>query len=149
MGRPSKDEYYLKIALAVSERSTCLRRNYGAVIVKNDRIISTGYNGAPRGIENCCDSGKCKRNELGIPKGAGYELCQAVHAEQNALISANGQELIGSTIYIAGTEAVKDSDESKLANPAPCAICEKMIRNAAIAKVVGLGVDGKPQEINI
>ena len=104
MSRISKVEYYLNIAEAVSARSTCLRRQYGAVIVKNDEIIATGYNGAPRGTSNCCELGGCWRDLHGVPHGERYEACRSVHAEQNAIISASRQEMIGSTLYLVGIE---------------------------------------------
>lgn len=144
MNRISKDEYYLDMAKAVLKRSTCLRRNYGAVIVNNDEVISTGYNGAPRGEINCIDSGVCEREMLNIPKGERYELCVAVHAEQNAIISAPRDKMLGGTIYIAGMEVATGKD----ANPAPCLICRRMLKNAGITKCIGL-VDGKPQEISL
>lgn len=144
MNRISKDEYYLDMAKAVLKRSTCLRRNYGAVIVNNDEVISTGYNGAPRGEINCIDSGVCEREMLNIPKGERYELCVAVHAEQNAIISAPRDKMLGGTIYIAGMEVANGKD----ANPAPCLICRRMLKNAGITKCIGL-VDGKPQEISL
>lgn len=100
--RISKDEYYLSIAAAVARRSTCLRRQYGAVIIKNDEIISTGYNGAARGEPNCCDTGECWREANNIPHGEQYEKCVAVHAEQNAIISAARHEMLGSVLYLAG-----------------------------------------------
>lgn len=104
MKRSTKIDYYLDIAEAVTHRSTCLRRHYGAVIVKNDEIISTGYNGAARGVANCSDTGVCERERLNIPKGERYELCKAVHAEQNAIISASRKDMLDSTLYIAGIE---------------------------------------------
>ena len=137
MKRPTKDEYYLKIAEVVLERSTCLRRRYGAVIVKNDEIISTGYNGSPRGVKNCCDTGVCQREEMGVPKGERYELCAAVHAEQNAIISAARADMQGATMYIVGKET-----DGSYANPEPCLICEKMIINSGIKRVVGMAADG-------
>lgn len=142
--RMSKDEYYLDIAKKVLQRSTCLRRRYGAVIVKNDEIVSTGYNGAPRNEVNCIELGVCEREKLNIPKGERYELCVAVHAEQNAVISAARSEMIGATIYIAGLEVAT----GKLADPAPCIICRRMLVNAGISRCVGL-VDGKPVEISL
>lgn len=142
--RISKDEYYLDMAKSILKRSTCLRRNYGAVIVNNDEVISTGYNGAPRGEENCIDTGVCEREALNIPKGQRYELCVAVHAEQNAIISASRDEMLGGTIYIAGREVATGED----ANPVPCLICRRMLKNAGIKKCIGL-VDGKPQEISL
>lgn len=137
MNRPEKDDYYLGIAEAVSKRSTCLRRKYGAVIVKNDEIIATGYNGSPRGEMNCCDKGTCKREELNVPKGERYELCVAVHAEQNAIISADRNKMIGATMYITGIE-----NDGSYANPSPCLICEKLIKNAGITDVIGRSSDG-------
>lgn len=138
MKRPSIDEYYLNIAKAVSLRSTCLRRKYGAVIVNNDEIVSTGYNGSPRGHMNCIDSGLCERERLKIPKGERYELCKAVHAEQNAIISASRKNILGGTLYIAGNE----TKTGEIADCTPCLICEKLIINAGIHKVVMLNPDG-------
>lgn len=126
--RPNKDEYYLKIALTVSKRSTCLRRQYGAIIVKNDEIISTGYNGAPRGKKNCCDIGTCPRKDL--EHGTNYEICKSVHAEMNAIISAARKDMIGSTLYLAGTE------NGKVIHAEPCSICKRLIKNAGIEKVI-------------
>ena len=103
--RVDKINYYLDIAEAALERSTCLRRKYGAVIVKNDEIISTGYNGAPRGRKNCMDLGYCVREKLNIPRGERYELCRSVHAEQNAIISASRKDMIDSTLYMVGIDA--------------------------------------------
>ena len=142
--RPSKDMYYLGIAEAALVRSTCLRRHYGAVIVKNDEIVSTGYNGSPRGEVNCCDCGECERERLNVPKGERYELCVAVHAEQNAIISASRERMNGATMYIVG----KEVSNGKYANPAPCMLCRRYIKNAGIEKVVGL-VDGVAQELDI
>lgn len=132
--RISKDEYYLGIAEAVLKRSTCLRRNYGAVLVKNDEIVSTGYNGSPRGEENCCDTGYCEREAQNVPKGERYELCVAIHAEDNAITSAGRDKAIGSTLYIVGREHGKD----EYANPCPCMMCRRKIVNAGIKRVVGL-----------
>ena len=134
--RMSKDLYYLGIAEAVLQRSTCLRRKYGAIIVKDDEIIATGYNGAPRGEENCSDCGFCYRESLNIPKGERYELCKSVHAEQNCIISAARRDMIGSTIYIVGREVANGA----YANPAPCIICRRMIVNAGIVRCVGMVV---------
>ena len=137
MSRLNRDGYYLNIASAVSEGSTCLRRRYGAVIVKNDEIIATGYNGAPRGEQEFLEAGVCERNRLGIKKGERYELCKAVHAEQNAIISASRRDMVGATMYIAGYE----SETGEIANPEPCDICRKLIKNAGIKKVIGLSRD--------
>ena len=128
--RIDKDAYYLNIAKAVSMRSTCLRRQYGAVIVKNDEIIATGYNGAPRGEENCCDVGVCWREENNIPHGEQYEKCVAVHAEQNAIISAPRDKMIGSTLYLYGEE------NGVILEAEPCEICRRMIVNSGIADIV-------------
>ena len=145
MARITKDEYYLGIALAVSKRSTCLKRHYGCVIVKDDIIIATGYNGSPRGEENCCDRGYCKRADA--ERYEGYEKCDGVHAEQNALIATSRDNLLGSTLYIACEEYGKDKRLSDLwdeeiigfyedKNPVPCGICLRMIKNAGIIRIV-------------
>ena len=129
--RPSKDEYYLGIAQAVAKRSTCIRRQYGAVIVKDDRIISTGYNGSARGEDNCCDKGECWREKNNIPHGEQYEKCQAVHAEANAIINGNPSDMIGATLYLAGYENGELIEE-----PEPCMMCRRLITNAGIEKVI-------------
>lgn len=131
--RRDKENYYLDIAQMVSERGTCLRRNYGAIIVKNDEIISTGYVGAPRGRKNCSDLGRCIRQELKIPRGERYEMCRSVHAEANAIISAKRSDMIGSTLYMVGIE--KATGEI-VANSCSCSMCKRMIINAGIEKVV-------------
>lgn len=143
MTRMDKDSYYLGLAEMALERSTCLRRRYGAVIVNQDEIVSSGYNGAPRGEENCCDTGRCEREAKKVPKGERYELCVAVHAEQNAIISASRKEMLGGTIYIVGKEA-----DGSFANPAPCLICSRMLKNAGVARCVGM-VAGAATEIKI
>lgn len=128
--RLSKDEYYINIAKAVSKRSTCLRRQYGAVIINNDEIISTGYNGSPRGEVNCCDIGACKR--LNKPHNSGdYSDCHSVHAEQNAIISASRKEMIGATLYLYGEE-----DGKIIESCVPCPICSRMIKNSGIVRIV-------------
>lgn len=133
--RIHKHEYYMNIALAVLARSTCIRRCYGAVVVnKDDDIVATGYNGSPRGIVNCCDINKCKRNELNIPPGHRYELCLALHAEENAIIRAGRDACIGATIYIAG---VDPTTGDLLSEVKPCIHCEKVIFNSGITCVVG------------
>ena len=134
-GRIDKDSYYLNIARAVSLRSTCLRRQYGAVIVNNDEIIATGYNGSPRGCENCCDVGECWRETHGIPHGEQYEKCVAVHAEQNAIISAPRDKMIGATLYLFGREG------TDVILAVPCDICDRMLRNAGIARVVSVDTE--------
>ncbi len=135
--RPSWEEYFLEIAKVVSSRSTCLRRRYGAVIVKDNVIISTGYNGAPRGSVNCVDRGSCRRKELNVPAGERYELCEAVHAEQNAVINGSPERMKEATIYIAGFE-----EDETFADSKPCLLCRRMIQNAMIKEVVYLKKDG-------
>ena len=130
--RPEWDEYFLDIALAVGRRSTCLRRKYGAVIVKDNVIISTGYNGSPRGEANCIDTGICERERLKVPKGERYELCVSVHAEQNAVINADPIKMKGAVIYIAGINVADGS----IASGEPCLLCRRMIQNAGIVKAV-------------
>ena len=136
--RPSKDECYLGIAEAVLARSTCLRRKYGAVIVKDDEIISTGYNGSPRDEKNCSDTGYCYRETEDIPHGERYESCLSVQAEANAIISASRRDMLGSTLYLSGQEA----DGTPIADPEPCLMCYRLILNAGIAKIVTRNVDG-------
>ena len=133
MPRISKENYYLDIAETVLERATCLRRVYGAIIVKNDEIISTGYNGAPRGRKNCVDMGFCTREAMQVPRGQRYELCRSVHAEMNAIISAARRDTLGSTLYLAGREA---KDGSLLHDATSCSMCRRLIINAGIARVV-------------
>lgn len=132
MERVSKENYYLDIAQTVSERSTCLRKRYGAIIVKNDVIISTGYNGAPRGRKNCSDIGTCYRERLGIPRGERYELCRSVHSEANAIIAAARENMLGASLYMCCTDP---SDGSVVPNTNSCMMCKKLILNAGIAKV--------------
>lgn len=133
MNRRDKQNYYLDIAQTVLERGTCLRRNVGAIIVKNDVIISTGYAGAPRGRANCTDLGTCRREQLGIPRGQRYELCRSVHAEANAIIAASREEMLGATLYLA----MKDVATGKLVPDAsPCNMCRRLIINAGIETVV-------------
>lgn len=131
--RPSKEQYYLDIALTVSKRSTCLRRQYGAVIVKDDVIISTGYNGSPRGAINCCDKGTCTRQELNIPAGERYECCEALHAEYNAILAVKYSDMIDGTIYLAGYDLEK---KERIQDPKPCMMCDRAIRNCKL-KFVG------------
>lgn len=133
--RISKNAYYLNIAKAVAARSTCLRRQYGAVIVAGDEIIATGYNGSPRGEPNCCDAGECYCSKHSTPvdsraaeHGGQYGACVAVHAEQNAIISASRRDMRGAVLYLA---CLDDS-----VDPAPCNYCDRMIKNAGIIKVV-------------
>jgi len=130
--RRDKINYYLDIAEAVLSRGTCLRRNYGSIIVNNDEIISTGYVGAPRGRKNCSDLGKCMRQELNIPRGERYEVCRSVHAEANAIISAPRSEMIGATLYLCG----KEMDGSYIKNSNSCSMCKRMIINSGIKTVI-------------
>lgn len=132
MKRRDKANYYLDLAEVVAQRATCLRRKYGAVLVKNDEVISTGYVGAPRGRKNCCDIGECIRTKLNIPRGERYELCRSVHAEANAIISASRDQMIGSTLYLTGIEA--DTGEY-VKNAMCCSMCKRMIINAGIKEV--------------
>ncbi len=133
MDRVDKTNYYLDIAEAVTERGTCLRNNYGSVIVKNDEIISTGYTGAPRGRKNCLDLGYCRRKENNTPSGAGFELCRSVHSEQNAIISASRKNMIGSTLYLVG---INKRNGEYISDNKPCTLCKRMIINSGIEKVV-------------
>ncbi|MCR4850738.1 MAG: cytidine deaminase [Lachnospiraceae bacterium] len=130
--RRDKINYYLDLAETVSQRGTCLRRKYGAVIVNNDEVVSTGYVGAPRGRKNCSDIGTCIRNELNIPRGERYELCRSVHAEANAIISASRSQMIGADMYLAGVDA---QSGEYIANSNSCAMCKRMIINAGINRV--------------
>ena len=130
--RRSKENYYLDIAEAALERSTCLRRQFGAIIVRDDEIVATGYNGAPRGDENCCDVGSCWRDRHNIPHGEQYEKCVAVHAEANAIISASRNEMLGSTLYLYGYEGF----DKPIENPAPCIMCTRLVKNAGIDRVI-------------
>lgn len=133
MTRRDKTNYYLDMAEVASERGTCLRRNYGAVIVKNDAIVSTGYVGAPRGRANCIDLGFCMRQKLNIPRGERYEFCRSVHAEANAIISASREQMLGSTLYLCG----KEQGSGELVPDADCCtMCKRMIINAGISQVV-------------
>lgn len=132
--RISKTDYYLNIAREVATRSTCLRRKYGAVIVKDDQIISTGYNGSPRGEINCCDTGICEREQLKIRPGERYELCKSVHAEQNACLHAGRNEAMGATLYLVGIDAKTD----EVIPGKPCMMCERIIKQCGIKKVVSI-----------
>jgi dCMP deaminase len=131
--RVSKENYYLDIAQTVAERGTCLRRKYGAIIVKNDVIISTGYNGSPRGRKNCSDLGFCMREKLAIPRGERYEMCRSVHSEANAIIAAAREQMLGSVLYMA---CVNPADGSVLPGTCSCAMCKRLIINAGIISVV-------------
>ena len=131
--RVSKENYYLDIAQTVSERSTCLRRRFGAIIVKNDSIIATGYNGAPRGRKNCDDLGYCFREKLGIPRGERYEMCRSVHAEANAIIAAPREQMLGSTLYMVCTNP---EDGAVMPGTSSCMMCKKLAINAGIERLV-------------
>jgi len=133
MSRVDKTNYYLDIAQTVAERGTCIRRNFGAIIVSNDQIVSTGYVGAPRGRRNCTDIQTCVREELSVPRGERYELCRSVHAEANAIIHAARNDMIGATLYLVGIE-LKNGD--LVPDAAPCSMCKRQIINAGIVKVV-------------
>ena len=133
MERRDKINYYLDLAESVSQRGTCMRRHYGAVIVKNDEVISTGYVGAPRGRKNCDDMGVCIREKLRIPRGERYELCRSVHAEANAIISAPRDKMIDSTLYLVGKEV--DTGEY-VRNALCCSMCKRMVINAGIRQVI-------------
>ncbi|MBW7569404.1 MAG: deaminase [Succinivibrio sp.] len=138
--RPSKDQSFMEIAVAVSMRSTCLRRRYGAVIVSKDgRIVSTGYNGAPRNRANCVDLKECLREKCKIKPGTHYELCRAVHAEANAIVNGNPLDVVGATLYLAGTDAASNNATKQMR---PCSMCQRLILNAQIARVVMRDVDG-------
>ncbi len=133
MDRISKANYYLDIAQTVLERATCLRRVYGAIIVKNDEIISTGYNGAPRGRTNCVDLGYCTREAQKVPRGERYELCRSVHAEANAIISAARRDMVGGTLYLVGRDA---RTGELLSDATSCAMCRRLVINAGLKEVV-------------
>ena len=133
MERRDKENYYLDIAQAVAGRGTCLRRNFGAIIVKHDQIMSTGYSGAPRGRRNCCDLGYCLREKMNIPRGERYELCRSVHAEANAIINASRSEMIGGTLYLVGIETATGE---LVPDANACSMCKRQIINAGISRVV-------------
>ena len=133
MERVSKHNYYLDIAQTVAERSTCLRRKYGAIIVKDDVLVSSGYNGSPRGRANCTDLGYCYRDKLNIPRGTRYELCRSVHSEQNAIISAPRDQMLGATLYMVG---INPEDGSIVPNAICCIMCKRVVINAGISTVV-------------
>lgn len=132
MERVDKINYYLDMAEVALERGTCIRRNFGAAIIKNDEVISTGYTGAPRGRANCCEINRCIREELNVPRGERYEMCRSVHAEQNAIISADRNRMIGATLFLCGKDY---KDGSYVENSNPCALCKRMIINAGIKDI--------------
>lgn len=146
MARRDKENYYLDIAQSVLERGTCLRRNYGAIIVKNDVIVSTGYTGSPRGRKNCIDLGSCIREKLRIPRGERYELCRSVHAEANAIIAAARSEMLGATLYLVG----RDYETNQLVDNAnSCSMCKRLIINAGISRVVVRTADTDYKSIDV
>lgn len=134
--RVNKQQYYLDIAKIVLKRGTCIRRNYGAVIVKGDEIVSTGYTGSPRGETNCSDTGICIREKLNVPPGEKYELCKSVHAEMNACISAGRFRAIGGELYLVGLD-MKTGEY--IENPKPCDMCQRVIKNSGIMRVITIG----------
>ena len=133
MSRVSKHNYYLDIAQTVAERCTCLRKKFGAIIVKDDVIVSTGYNGAPRGRQNCSDLNFCMRDKLNIPRGERYELCRSVHAEANAIISAARERMLGATLYMA---CIDPKDNSLVSGTSSCMMCKRLVINAGISTVI-------------
>ena len=133
MERKTKINYYLDIAQTVATRATCLRRHFGAIIVRNDVIVSTGYNGAPRGRKNCNDIGSCMRDTLNIPRGERYELCRSIHAEANAIIAASREHMLGSTLYMCCTSP---EDGSIIGGVCSCMMCKRLVINAGIEKVI-------------
>ena len=133
MTRRDKDNYYLDMAESVSQRCTCLRRHYGAVIVRDDEVISTGYVGAPRGRKNCTDLDSCIREERKIARGERYELCRSVHAEANAIISAARRDMLGSLMYLTGIDM---STNDYVENASSCAMCKRLLINAGISKLI-------------
>ena len=132
MERVSKINYYLDLAQTVAERSTCLRKNYGAIIVKNDSIVSTGYNGAPRGRKNCSDIGYCMREKLNIPRGERYEMCRSVHSEANAIIAASREQMLDAELYMT---CIDPATKEIVGGTNSCAMCKRMIINAGIKRV--------------
>jgi dCMP deaminase len=146
MERRDKTNYYLDLAEVVAQRGTCLRRKFGAVIVKNDEVVSTGYAGAPRGRQNCSDMGVCIRSKLQIPRGERYELCRSVHAEANAIISAARNQMLGATLYLCGVEV--DTGDY-VANSNSCSMCKRMIINAGITKVIVRDTKDTYREVDV
>ncbi len=148
--RVSKQKHYMNIAREVSMRSACFRARHGAIIVKDDQIISTGYVGAPRKTKDCFERNSCLRREMGIPSGQRYELCRSVHSEQNAIINAAraGVSILGGTMYLY-SEKLDDSGKSQIINALPCFICKKMIINSGIEKVIANQADGSLKEYDV
>ena len=146
MERRDKVNYYLDLADVVAKRGTCLRRRFGAVIVKNDEVVSTGYAGAPRGRKNCSDLGFCLREKLRVPRGERYELCRSVHAEANAIISAGRSEMLGGTLYLSGREA---DTEEYVKDACCCSMCKRMVINAGIENVVVRDTDNSYRVLSV
>lgn len=151
MNRISKHDYYLGLAKEVAQRSTCIRNKYGAVLVKNDRVISTGYNGSPRGTVNCCDIGKCIRIEQSIPSGTRYETCRAVHAEANALLNANPVDRIDSTLYLYGVNISNESANisAQRSFMECCSMCKRLIINCQVKQVINYNSDNSINIIDV
>lgn len=147
--RMNKDQYYWNIAREASKRGTCLSASFGAVIVKNDEIVATGYVGAPRKTKSCDERGKCLRRELKIPSGEKYELCASVHAEQNAIMHAGRKNCLDSTMYLYGRKNTKDENEEKLLDAYPCFICKKLIINAGIQILIANDSKGNLKKFKI
>jgi len=147
--RPSKEQYYLGIAKSVAERSTCMSAHFGAIIVRDDQIVSTGYSGSPRKTLDCYERGNCLRRELGIPSGERYELCRSVHAEQNVIINAAraGVSILGGDMYLWGIKVY--NDENKLLKSLPCFICKKMLINSGLKRFISHDEKGDLQIYNV
>lgn len=137
--RISKVDTYLNVAEVFAYRSTCIKRKYGAVIVKNDAVVSTGYNGSPKGYENCCDIGECPR--MGMHQGEGYGICRAVHAEQNALLNCSREQTVGVDLYLSGV----NPQDNSVHRAKPCPVCARLIVQAGIRNVI-LRVGEQPDE---
>lgn len=146
MTRRDKQNYYLDIAETVLKRGSCLRRNFGAVIVNNDRIISSGYTGAPRGRKNCTDMNQCRRESLGVPRGERYELCRSVHAEANAIIHASREDMLEGQLYLVGREVL---DNTYVKNASPCAMCKRLIINSGIETVFIRDAEDKYRVVSV
>ncbi|MCH5250084.1 MAG: dCMP deaminase family protein [Lachnospiraceae bacterium] len=143
--RISKSDTYLNCAETFAYRSTCIKRKYGAVIVKDDAVISTGYNGSPRGLENCCDTGVCPRIKLDMHQGEGYEICRAVHAEANALLNCSREQTIGADLYLTGI----NPEDGSVHKAKPCPLCARMIIQAGIRNVIMRAGEGEDNYVTI
>ena len=143
--RISKADAYLNCAENFAFRSTCIKRKYGAVIVKNDAVISTGYNGSPRGYENCCDIGVCPRIERNMHQGEGYDLCRAIHAEENALLNCSRDQTIGADLYLVGI----NPEDSSIHQAKPCPLCARKIIQAGIRNVFLRQGEGADNNVSI